>query len=194
MIVLRVPVVSLLFQHGAFSPENTVECAAVAMTALLGLWAVAGTRNLAQAFYATRDTATPVKVAIGSFVLNVLCSLALIGPMGAPGLTLANSISSAFNFLGLGVLLSRKTGGWGHRHVMSSAAKSLLASAVMGAAVYPFSAMPIWLLHGRYMTKGLLLLAAVLTGGLVYGATAYFLKQPELESAIKKIRTRFAKK
>jgi putative peptidoglycan lipid II flippase len=194
LIVLRVPLVSLLFQHGAFKPENTVECAAVVMTALMGLWAVAGTRNLAQAFYATKDTATPVKVAIGSFVINVLCSLALIGPLGTPGLTLANSISSAFNFLALAVLLSRKIGGWGHRQVISSAGKSVLAAAVMGAAVYPFSTLPLWLQHGHYIEKGFLLLGAVLIGCFVYGVTSYFLRQPELESAIGKIRSRFSGK
>ncbi|MBI5525833.1 MAG: murein biosynthesis integral membrane protein MurJ, partial [Deltaproteobacteria bacterium] len=131
LMVLRVPVISLLFQHGAFTAKNTAECAAVVLTALAGIWAVAGTRNLAQGFYALKDTKTPVKVAFWAFVVNAACSLLLMSPLGAPGLTLANSISSAFNFLALAWLLSRKVGGWGQRRVATSGLKSLAAALMM---------------------------------------------------------------
>jgi putative peptidoglycan lipid II flippase len=193
LIVLRVPVVSLLFQHGAFTPKNTVECAAVVLTALPGIWAVAGTRNLAQGFYAIKDTKTPVKVAFFAFVVNAAASVALMGPLGAPGLTLANSISSAFNFLVLGWLLSQKVGGWGAGQVASSGLKSLLASLAMGAAVWPFARLPLWLQHGRYLEKAAFLSLAILLGVLVYAVAAYLLRQPELHAALEKARRRIGK-
>lgn len=194
LMVLRVPVVSLLFQHGAFTPENTVECAAVVLTALMGIWAVAGTRNVAQAFYAVKDTRTPVKVAAAAFAVNALCSVALMGPLGAPGLTLANSISSAFNFLALGFLLSKKVGGWGGRGVAWSALKSLVAALAMAAAVWPFSRLDLWLAPGRYVEKSCLLLAAVAAGTVVYVAAAFALRQPELHAALDKVRRRVGRR
>jgi putative peptidoglycan lipid II flippase len=186
LMVLRVPVVSLLFQHGAFTSKNTVECAAVVLTALAGLWAIAGTRNLAQAFYAMNDTATPVKTAFAAFALNVLCSLFLMGPLGAPGLTLANSISSIFNFAVLSMALSRKIGGWDGTEAAKSAARSLAAAAIMAAAVHPFSTLDLWLEGGRYLVKGGVLASAIALGCVVYAAASWTMGGRELRSLLER--------
>ncbi|MFA6032375.1 MAG: murein biosynthesis integral membrane protein MurJ [Myxococcota bacterium] len=190
LMVLRVPVISLLFQHGEFNARNTMECSAVVFTGLMGIWSVAGARNLAQAFYALNDTKTPVKAAFISFVVNLLCSLALMKPLGAPGLTLANSVSSAANFFVLAYMLDRKTGGWGGAEAAGSALKSFVAAAVMAAAIYPVSTMEIWLAHGHFMLKAAILFGTITGGCVVYALAAYFMKQPELHSALEKVKGR----
>ena len=193
LIALVKPVVSLLFQHGAFTSANTMDCAAVATMGLLGIWSVAGTRNVAQGFYALNDTKTPVKAAIVAFVVNAVFSLTLMGPLGAPGLTLSNSISSAVNFIYLAWALHKKVGGWGVGEVVSSALKSLVAATVMAAAVYPVSRMDVWLEHGRYALKSGVLFGAVAGGLSIYMLVAYMLGQPELKAAIEKVRGRFGR-
>ncbi len=98
LIVLRKPIVSLLFQYGAFD-LNAAEGTGRALFFLCaGLWAFAGTRLFANYFYALSDTATPFKAGLVSIGINIVLSFFLMQTMGYEGLALSISISAAINF------------------------------------------------------------------------------------------------
>lgn len=140
LIVLRLPIVKLLFEHGYFTPEASVETAQAVLYYMLGLPAVAGARIIVPVFYALKDTFTPVKCGAASLVVNIVCSLALMIPLQHSGLAFANSLSSIF-YLGLLVwLLRRRLGPIGWRRIAGSAGKVLGASMIMGACCMPFVA------------------------------------------------------
>jgi putative peptidoglycan lipid II flippase len=107
-IVLRRPIVALLFQYGQFGQDAvdlTVTALPLFMLALASECLIA---VLARAFYAGRDTRTPVAAAVLAVAVNVPLSLVLVRPMGLAGLGLAIAIGSWVEAIVLLALLGRR--------------------------------------------------------------------------------------
>lgn len=171
LIVLRVPIITLLFQRGEFTPEATQKTAQALLYYTLGLSAIAGVRIIVPVFYAMKDTLTPVKCGALSVVLNIGCSLLLMGPLQHSGLALATSVSSFFN-LGLLVwLLRRRLGRIGWQEILRSVGKLLLASGVLGACCAPLAVMA--------TQQPWMLFPVILLGVLVFLGCVWLLRSEE---------------
>src|SRR3989442_644377 len=85
LVVLRTPFGRGLFERGRFGPVETSATAEALAWYALGLAGFAGSRIVAQAFYALGDAATAVRWGIVSIVANVVAALAPMGPLGHPG-------------------------------------------------------------------------------------------------------------
>src|SRR3989442_381861 len=94
LILLRVPIVHLFFEHGRFTAADTQGTAAAVLAYAVGLWAFAGVRIVVSAFYSLQDTRTPVLVAAVALAANIALSLLLIGPIRHTGLELATALSA----------------------------------------------------------------------------------------------------
>ncbi|MGB9886024.1 MAG: murein biosynthesis integral membrane protein MurJ [Moorellales bacterium] len=135
LIVLRVPIVRLLFEQGRFTPEDTLVTAQALLYYSLGIVAYGCIQILNRSFYALQDTATPMLAGVAAIGLNIWLNVSLVGPLGHGGLALAYSLAGGFNLLLLLLLLRRRLGRIGGRVLAGSALKSLLAGgvAVLGA-------------------------------------------------------------
>jgi putative peptidoglycan lipid II flippase len=160
------------------------------LMASLGIWAVAGIRNVVPAFYAQKDVKTPVAIAFVAFLVNAGVGIVLMWPMGPAGLTLANTISSTLNVLLLIVYLRKKIGPLGGMTVLSSVWRVLVASLCAGAAAFPFSRMDVWAQDGHLMEKVLYLGLAGLGGMAVFFIMAAALRVPELSVFFRRLRKR----
>ncbi len=163
LIVLRHPIVQLLFQRGAFGAESTRMTAVALFYYTLGLWAFSSVRILANMFYALQDTKTPVKVAVLSFVVNVLFSVALMGPLKHGGLALATSLAAAVNVLVLLHLLRKRMGRLEGRSILASFLRTAASATVMAGVLYGLAA---------FSTPGTPLVRLAVS--LVLGTFAYF--------------------
>jgi putative peptidoglycan lipid II flippase len=125
------PLVSAIFEGGRFNAGDAQKTALTLSLIALGLPAYVLVKVLTPGFYARRDTATPVKVAVAVLVANVILNFALIPPFGIGGLAAAVALSSWLNCAILYVLLHRR----GHFRVegwlASRLARQLVAAAVM---------------------------------------------------------------
>jgi putative peptidoglycan lipid II flippase len=146
---------------------------------------------MVSAFYAFQDTKTPVKVAAVAMAANGLFSLLLMGPLKHGGLALALSLASTLQFVILVFVLEKRRGIFEVRPVLRGVLKSLLASSVMGLAVF--------FLHARWLSAtgggaapdlALRLPVTVLIGAGVYFITAAFLRCDELSSVLELVRRR----
>jgi putative peptidoglycan lipid II flippase len=90
-------IVVLLFMRREFGPESARLTTEVFFCHMLGLVFIAANRILSSAFYARGDTKTPTYAGLVSIGVNILASLALSRPLGAPGIALALSLASAVN-------------------------------------------------------------------------------------------------
>ena len=133
LLVCSTPIFSLLFMGGEFDYAKAVNSAQALLYYSLGLSFVAMTRVLAPAFYALKDTRTPVWTAFIAFLLNVVFSLLLMGPLLHGGLALATTLSALANMLLLLWFLRRKIGPFGGRRILFCGIKSLAASIPMTA-------------------------------------------------------------
>ena len=185
LVVLSVPVVKLLFQRGAFDVGATQLTAVALAFYSLGLVALGCQLLMFRAFYALKDTVTPMLVTLSIVGLNVLFNWLLIGPLQHGGLALGTAMAFNIGVILLGVLLKRKIGLFGGRKLMDTFIKSGFAALVMG----------VMLVYGKgFLTGGGFIRQAVELGLLIgAGAAVYFsivwaLKVEELEMGLSIVR------
>lgn len=120
LMVLRLPIINLLFQRGAFSAHSASMTAQALLYYALGLAAFAGIRIIVPAFYSLQDTKTPVKVAFLALLVNAGFGVILMIPLKHGGLALATSLAAGLNFTLLVILLKRKLGRIGGKKILLS--------------------------------------------------------------------------
>ncbi|OGU05083.1 MAG: murein biosynthesis integral membrane protein MurJ [Geobacteraceae bacterium GWC2_58_44] len=194
LVFCATPIFSLLFMGGAFDYAKAVNCGLALLYYSLGLTFVALVRVLVPAFYALKDTKTPVLIALVAFVLNLLISLALMGPMKHAGLALASSCSALGNMLLLLWFLRRKLGPFGGRAIALSGLKGMVASIPMAAAVYWILRLIDWSQSGARLLKAGVMAGAVLAGMAIFLATARLLACEEAGDVLGLIRKKVFRK
>jgi len=135
LMILGKPLVTFLFEHGAFTASSTDITVAVLFFYAIGLFAQGGIEILSRGFYALSDTRTPVAFAVACMVANLLLCLALVGPFGVKGLGLALSLSAILEFSLLLRVLRRRLGGLDEEKLVGSVTKSAAATIVMAEVV-----------------------------------------------------------
>lgn len=172
LFVLAHPLVALVFEHGDFTPADTLAVAEALRYHLLGLVFAAVDQLFVFAFYARQDTLTPALVGIGTTVLYAIAAVLLsaLGLLTLPLLILVNSLKWAAHAVTMMVLARRRLGGLGAHGVWRLTVKVTLVSLLMAAAtwgvLWAASAVAPAGLGGE-------LLLVVLPGGL--GALLYWL-------------------
>jgi putative peptidoglycan lipid II flippase len=108
LIALGEPLIRLFFERGEFTAESTRATAVALRFYALGLVGHATVEIVDRVFYAFHDTFTPVKVAVGAILANVVLSLVLMRPLNYGGLALANALAAIGEGAILVWLLSRR--------------------------------------------------------------------------------------
>jgi len=110
LIVLRIPVVRLVFGSKTFPWEATVLTGRTLAFFGLGIVAQGLIQLLVRGFYALRDSRTPVKIGIFSFAVNIMASMTAIFIFHLPvwGLALSSTIGDLVNVTFLLVSLYKK--------------------------------------------------------------------------------------
>ena len=177
LLVLATPVIALIFEHGAFEPYDTVRTAQALRLYLIGLPFAAVDQLLIFAFYARKDTRTPVLVGVLGVLTYLIVALTLITPLGMLGLVVANSVQLSVHALAMLYLSHRYFDGLRGQRLGATAVKVIVASAVTGVAVLLGTP---WLAGWAdlFATWGelLIVLAGGLLGLLIYGVMAWMLR------------------
>jgi putative peptidoglycan lipid II flippase len=192
MIVLRSPIISVLFQRGEFSVQATTLTAQALLFYAVGLWAFSVIRIIVAVFYALQDTRTPMKAAIVSLIVNAIFSVALMFPLKHGGIALATSVASAVNVGMLWVILKRRVGAILDAEFYRSFGKTVFASLVMGGMILVVDLIYPWRPSGPFNARLIYLVLSVTGGGAVFFAAAFLLKSPEIELMLRAVRRRIA--
>jgi putative peptidoglycan lipid II flippase len=97
LILLAGPLLSSLFQYGAFNAHDVEMSARSLMAFAFGLVAFMLIKVLAPGFYARQDTRSPVKYGVIAMVANTAMVLILVWPLAHAGLALATSLAAFLN-------------------------------------------------------------------------------------------------
>jgi putative peptidoglycan lipid II flippase len=135
LILLRVPIVRILFEGGRFGPEDTRPTADALAALAAGLLFFAGVRVVVPAFYALKHTRLPVLAAVADCAVFLVLCILWSGPLGLTGIGLAASVAAAVNVSILLIILRRREGKLGGRDIATSLARVVVAALVMGAAL-----------------------------------------------------------
>jgi putative peptidoglycan lipid II flippase len=181
LVILREPIIRLLFERGKFDAISTGLTAAALGFFALGLVGHAVVEIAVRAFYALKDTRTPVSIGILSMAISIGLSLLfmrLFERLGWPahgGLALANSIAVMLEMGLLLVWLRPAIGGLSEGGLGLALAKMSLAAVGMAAAL--------WLMESSLLIDNPWLegLVGMIGGGVVYIGLAYLIGMEELK-------------
>jgi peptidoglycan biosynthesis protein MviN/MurJ (putative lipid II flippase) len=135
LLALSTPLVSLIFRHGRFTAEDQALVVLALLFYIPGLPFSAIDQVLIIAFYARKNTLTPVIIGIAAAGVYLAVALSTVETMGMTGLVLANSAQLTFHAIVTGLLLwraLRTEGGLGGQGLIEVSIKALGASVLMG--------------------------------------------------------------
>lgn len=214
LIVLRIPIVRLVYGTKIFDWQATVQTGMVLSVYAFGILGQTLLSILARAFFALHDTRTPVKISFIGLALLIVGDIVLVGVFKLPVWALAASFSFSITLeaIILIFLIHKKVGEVVSRDFFRRVAKIFSATLMSGMSMFfliKFFDRSAWVkqlsflnrtvdipferfvLDTRY-TVNLLILTTMtfLIGMLVYFAVSYILRVPEVNylfNVIKKL-------
>jgi len=171
------PIMTVLFQRGAFGPEAARATSAALAAYAAGLPAFVLIKVMTPGFFARHDTATPVKIAFAAMgtnlVLTLLLGLAL--GFGHVGVAASTSIAGWVNALSLIAVLHRRRHFTLDERSRRALPRILAAALGMGIVLWALDQACAPLFAGRFLERTLALAAVVALGAAVYGVLALLL-------------------
>jgi putative peptidoglycan lipid II flippase len=188
LIILREPIVALLYQRGEFDAQMTTMVSWALLWYAAGLVGHSMLEVMTRAFYAQHDTRTPVIVGVGAMSLNVILSFVFSGlfariswlPLG--GLALANSTATALEMGTLFLIMRRRLNGLQGENISRGLVQAAAGTLAMSLVL---------LLWSQRTGSGLSIgLGGVALGGVVYLLMMWALRVPELQAVYHALRRR----
>jgi putative peptidoglycan lipid II flippase len=175
---LTVPdvIMRAMFARGAFSKTDAAAAGATLAAYAIGLVPFVLIRSAVAAFYARKDTATPVKAALIGVAVNVALKIALVGALAQVGLALATAVGAWINLLLVVGFAVRA----GYLEIDKTLTRSLAKFVVSGAVL----AAALWLAAGfvaphlaqlSMLRDEAMLLVLVVVGAIVYAGSILLL-------------------
>jgi putative peptidoglycan lipid II flippase len=203
IVVLRFPIVQLVYQRGVFDHAATVSTAWPLLFLSIGVVAFTLREMVSRAFFAFQDTKAPMIIGAISVSIDIILNFALIKPLRHGGLALSTSIGAVIDTLLLMWVLQKRVKevsrgesyGIGIRAILISLAKVSLASVAMGLAVTKIYGMAMAGFTGDALPMQLWrLLIAIIGGMLVYIVCVFVLRVPEVKNVLGMIKSLISKK
>ena len=169
LLTFATPVVSTLFQRGAFSVRDVDQTALALMGWGVGVLGLVAIKVLASGFYANQDVKTPMWIAMGVLVITQLLNLVFVPLFAQAGLSLSIGLAAMVNALFLLTGLIRRGSyrplpGWWMFSLQVIAGSALMAVFLMWAS----QAVPWVALRGQEVYRISLFMLCVAGAALLY--------------------------
>jgi len=135
LIAIARPLISLAFQHGQFSANDTDMVAWTLFFYALGLCGYFAQQLCTRAFYSMQDSKTPMISALIAVVANIVLNLTLIWPFGTGGLAAATALCSYLQVVILVAVLRRRLGSFLLDGLAIAFLKTIAATLCMSATI-----------------------------------------------------------
>jgi putative peptidoglycan lipid II flippase len=191
LILLREPVIRLLYQGGRFDDRSTQLVAWALLWYAAGLVGHCIVEIVSRAFYALHDTRTPVTIGVIAMTLNIIFSLVLtraftsIGWLPHGGLALANSLATGLEAIALLVIMRRRLAGLEGKFIINALWKGMVAGAIMAGALI------FWIDISSNLSFWQITLVGLIAGGALYCAILVFLRVREIGVLWRAVSYRF---
>ena len=185
LMILREPIIRVLFQHGQFVAESTRLTARALLYYAVGLPALATVKLVVPAFYSTGDTKTPVIVASISLGINILLNIIFLQfffkrvQNGGPAL--ATAIACFFDFFALFIIFRLRYGAMGTMEILRSFGKTSLCASIMGVACWFGNYYTTFTIHSRFLVQLVVFAALIIGATAVYLGLAWLFRCHEIE-------------
>jgi hypothetical protein len=147
IILLANPLVSLLFEHGRFGPEQTARAAAILRWYGIGMAAFCCQHILLRAFYSLKDTLTPMRISCTLVLLSIAMNLTLVWHPAIRERTFGIStaiVACLHVCVSVWLLRRRMEGRLGATAIGVSVLRTAVASGAAGAVEMPATMVTHW--------------------------------------------------
>ena len=187
LIVIPYPIISTLFQHGAFTAEDANQTALSLAGFAIGIPGYVLVRVLQPGYFARENTKTPMLIAGVTVIVNIVFSIILFDSLGHIGIAIATSIAAWVN---VALLLFGLRNFWKpDARLKSRMPKIFIASIVMGSLL--------WILHQtikEMFNHDFWLRLGGVSMLVIFGITIYFFIAFKLKaSSLKELKADFKK-
>lgn len=194
LVLLREPIVRLLFEHGRFEASSTEHVGMALALYALGLYAYSGVKVAAPAFYALDRTRVPVIASMSAVAANLIVSFALFPSMGYRGLAIGMSVAAVVNFAVLFTAFRQLTASTESPPLLGHAVRVGLATVPCGAVAWGTArALESALGHASLVPRLLAVVAPVALAVTAYAACCSLLRLDELSVVTEMVRRRLRK-
>ena len=187
IMVLSEPIIRLLFERGEFTPEATERASFALLFYASGIWCYCANQVLTRAFFAQKDTKTPVRISMYIVGLNFLLNITLVfwTPLKEAGIALATAVSGCVNFVWLMTILKNRLIGLDTKSITIMMLKSITASIIMALIAVATLIFLVKSLVDRTLLNNSILVIVPLTIAIAfYFLAAYLLKIEELRDVV----------
>lgn len=184
-ILLAKPIITVIYQRGAFTIEDTALVSGALACYSVGMIGLAVNEVLSKAFFSMKDSKTPMITALLSMGVNIALAYVLSPSLGIQGLALSSAGGSTANALFNAFAMRKKngrllTGGDIADFLKILAAALLMALPVYGIGQYAGTRLPQTLLYS--LLSGI---AAGLGGLIVYAAVLVLTRESDIRTLLK---------
>jgi putative peptidoglycan lipid II flippase len=184
LILLRVPITQVLFQHGQFMERSTALTAHALLFYSLGLPAFAAIKLITPMYYSTHDTLTPTKVGAYALLLHVALNFVLLFGFGRylwnASPALASSLAAYFNFAALFLIFRGRYGRLGASKIVRSLGKMLSCAVAMSAVCFAALKYSHMVAAEHFLVKAAWLVGIIAVSSGIYFGLARALRCEEL--------------
>jgi putative peptidoglycan lipid II flippase len=193
-LVLATPIATLLFHHGRFGPQGTADTATALTGYAFQIPFVGIDQLLIFAFYARKNTVTPMFIGIVGVCIYVVSALILLPTAHIFGLALANTLQNSLHAIILFGLLLGAIGMLRNTGLLRGVGKTLVAAALMTVLIWAlYVSLGHVLPSGRRLTSAIEVAVPVLAGAVLYLGVAALLRSEELQLLLDTLRRPFAR-
>jgi putative peptidoglycan lipid II flippase len=184
LVLLRRPIIQVLFQHGQFGPSSVSLTAHALLFCSLALPAFAGIRLITPMYYSTQDTMTPALVGVCALGLNITLNAVFLLfffrtlSNGSPAL--ASSLTAYFNFGALFFLFRKRYGRLGARGLIASLMRIAACASAMALVTYAALRLSHFGDAPHLLAQVGMLAAMILGSTAIYFGLAWLLRCEEL--------------
>ena len=190
LILLSKPIVRLIYRHGQVTSLAAENMGLLLAVMMLGLPFFSVVNLMVRAFYALKDTKTPVRVAMVDFAINIAVSLTLIHFFGVIGIVVASTTAIIAQAFLLQHYLVRRLPEMNFSLLGPSLGKVLLGTVAMVAVVAAGSRGLQLVGLGSRATDLVAVCALIPCGAGAYGVALWFLRidgREDLEALLVRI-------
>jgi putative peptidoglycan lipid II flippase len=195
LIILAQPIISVIYEHGRFTPDATRQTAGALQFYAIGLAAYSAVKVLAPAFYALDKRYLPMMVSIFSIIINFVLNwyfMFKVG-LGHRGLALSTSLVALTNFLLLYIMMRKYAGPLETGAILGLLAKLVIPALLLAgicwlALEFLFQSgapLPEW-------QKILGVLVVIAVAAAVFFGSAFLMRVHEVRDIVDLIRRKFA--
>jgi putative peptidoglycan lipid II flippase len=178
LMVIPVPLINALFEHGAFTHSDTLAVAPTVAAFAVGLPAFSMTKVWQPGYFAREDTQTPMRIAMLSVLVNIIGSLALSRFYAHVGIAMATAIAAWVNTACLGLILLRRGSYVADARLKDRLPRMIAASLGMGAVLLLLdrALKPVFVAGASGALRLAALAILVMAGGLAYFVLGHLFK------------------